>query len=129
MQHPESHWPIEEPEHLTDALLEQGATPEELDDLLPAVLRLSEWQAPGRSRTDTQLLLAKLARALPAPSPVREAIQTNRRRQGAGLRWLLATAQHASQTLRPGFLAGERAGTVIGAMVVSASATRRPHKS
>src|SRR5437660_1443980 len=60
MPHPQSSWPFERPEQLTDALREQGATPEERADLLPALRRLSEWQAPQPEPADTRRLLARL---------------------------------------------------------------------
>jgi hypothetical protein len=119
MQYPESLWPLEEPEHLAEALREQGATPEEVVDLLPMVRRFAEWQAPARSRTDTQLLLARLVRALPAPSPVREAIQANRRREGTGLRWLLATARTQVRLFGLAFWLVSALVTIVGAVAVS----------
>ena len=119
MQYPESPWPYEEPEHLADVLREQGATPEEVADLLPTVRRFAEWQAPVPSPTDTQLLLTRLARALPAPSLVRQAIQTNRQRQGSGVRWLLATAQTQVRLFGPAFWLVSALVTIVGAVAVS----------
>ena len=48
MPHPQSSWPFERPEQLTDLLREQGATPEECADLLPAVRRLRSGRRPSR---------------------------------------------------------------------------------
>jgi hypothetical protein len=90
MLHPQSSWPFERPEQLIDALREQGATPEECADLLPAVRRLSEWQAPQPSPADTRRLLARLTNELPAFSPVRQAIRSHRRHR---ISLLLATAR------------------------------------
>jgi hypothetical protein len=118
MRHPESNWPFEEPEQLAEALREQGATPEELADLLPNVRRLSEWPAPEPSLTDTQLLLAKLARTLPAPAPVRQAIHAHRQRQGSGLRWLLATARTQVSLFGPAFWLLSALVTLVGAAAV-----------
>ncbi len=87
MPHPQSSWPFERPEQLTDALLEQGATPEECANLLPAVRRLSEWQAPHPTPADTRRLLAVLSTALPAFSPVRQAIREHRRLSPCSARW------------------------------------------
>jgi hypothetical protein len=86
----QSSWPFERPEQLADALREQGATPEESADLLPALHRLSEWQAPQPSPADTRRLLARLAAALPVHSPVRQAIHEHRQRRVA---FLLAMAR------------------------------------
>lgn len=90
MSHTQSSWPSERPERLADLLREQGATPEERADLLPALRRLSEWQAPQPEPADTQRLLARLTPALPAPSPVRQAIREHRQGRVA---FLLATAR------------------------------------
>ena len=107
MPHSQSPWPFERPEQLTDLLREQGATPEECADLLPAVRRLSEWQAPQPSPADTRHLLARLVPELPALSPVRQAIrehqQQHQRRLSAG------NGPRTGQPLWPGLLAGERA--------------------
>ncbi|HEY7127511.1 MAG TPA: hypothetical protein VH540_26525 [Ktedonobacterales bacterium] len=35
-------WPLDNPDHLAEALHEQEATPEEIVDLMPVLLRLSE---------------------------------------------------------------------------------------
>jgi len=78
---PQSPGPFERPEQLAEALREQGVAPEELANLVPAVHRLSEWQAPRPSPADTQRLLVQLATALPALSPVRQAIRAHRQRQ------------------------------------------------
>src|SRR6266700_8094017 len=93
MFHPQSPWPFERPEQLAEALREQGAAPEEIADLLPALRRLSEWQAPQPSPTDTRRLLARLTTALPAHSPVRQAIREHRQRQRTRSAFLLATAR------------------------------------
>jgi hypothetical protein len=90
---PPPSWPLDHPEHLAEALREQDATSEEIAELLPPVLRLSEWQAPQASPADTQRLLARLTPQMPALSPVRQAIREYRQRQGASLSWLLATAR------------------------------------
>src|SRR4051812_38822341 len=91
MLHPPSSGPFEQPEQLTDALREQGASPEECANLLPAVHRLSEWQAPRPDPADTLRLLARLTSALPALSPVRQAIREHQPR--TRVFWLLATAR------------------------------------
>jgi hypothetical protein len=86
--------------------------------LVPAVRRLSEWQAPRPSPADTQRLLARLATALPALSPVRQAIRAHRQRQGAGVRWLLATARIQVSLFGPAFWLVSALVTLLGAGVV-----------
>jgi hypothetical protein len=109
----------ERPETLAEALSEQGAGPEEVADLLPTLHRLSEWRAPEPSLAETQRLIAGLISALPAPSPVRQAIRTHRQRQGAGLRWLLATACAQVNLVGLDFWLVSVLVTLVGAVVVS----------
>src|SRR6266849_2639211 len=119
MPHPHSSWPFERPEQLTDALREQGASPEECADLLPALRRLSEWQAPQPEPADTRRLLARLTTALPAPSPVRQAIREHRQR--TGISWLLATARAQVSLFGLGFWLVSALVTLVGAGVVSSN--------
>ena len=86
-------WPLDNDEHLAEALHEQGATPEEIEDLMPALLRLAEWQAPLPSPADTRSLIVQLTPALPVSSPVRRAIREERQSRRSSLSWLLATAR------------------------------------
>jgi hypothetical protein len=116
MPHPQSSWPFERSEQLTDALREQGASPEECADLLPAVRRLSEWQAPQPSPADTRRLLAMLSRALPAFSSVRQAIHEHRQR--TGVFWLLATARAQVSLFGLGFWLVSALVTLVGVAVV-----------
>jgi hypothetical protein len=115
MLHPQSSWPFERPEQLAEALREQGATPEECADLLPALHRLSEWQAPQPEPSDTRRLLAHLASALPAFSPVRQAIREHRQHR---ISLLLATARAQVSLFGPGFWLVSALITLLGAAVV-----------
>ena len=115
MPHSQSFWPFERPEQLTDALREQGASPEECADLLPALRRLSEWQAPQPSPADTQRLLARLTSALPAFSPVRQAIREHRQHR---VTELLATARAQVSLFGLGFWLVSALVTLVGAAVV-----------
>src|SRR5258706_9428499 len=112
MPHPQSSWPFERPEQLADALREQGATPEERADLLPVLRRLSEWQAPQPEPADTQRLLARLATALPALSPVRPAIREQKPR--TRVFWLLATAPAQGRLFGLAFWLGSALVTLFG---------------
>jgi hypothetical protein len=112
MPHPQSSWPFERPEQLADLLREQGATPEERADLLPALRRLSEWQAPQPEPADTRRLLATLSSALPAFSPVRQAIHEHRQHR---ISFLLATARAQVSLLGLGFWLVSALITLLGA--------------
>ena len=115
MPHPQSSWPYARPEQLTDALREQGASPEECADLLPAVRRLSEWQVPQPKPADTQRLLAVLSTELPVPASVRQAIREQKPRRVTGL---LATARAQVSIFGPGFWLVSALVTLLGAAVV-----------
>jgi hypothetical protein len=116
MPHSQSPWPFERPEQLTDLLREQGTTPEECADLLPAVRRLSEWQAPQPSPADTRHLLARLVPELPALSPVRQAIREHQQRTSVA--FLLATARAQVSLFGLGFWLVSALVTLVGAVVV-----------
>ncbi|HEX6798971.1 MAG TPA: hypothetical protein VF116_14770 [Ktedonobacterales bacterium] len=118
MLHPQSPWPFERPEQLADALREQGAAPEEVADLLPTVRRLSAWQAPQPSPLETQRLLARLTRELPALSPVRQAIRARQQRPAASLLQLLATARTQVSLFGVAFWLVSALVTLVGAVVV-----------
>lgn len=115
MLHPQSSWPFEQPEQLEELLREQGASPEECADLLPALRRLSEWQAPQPAPADTRRLLVRLVPALPAPSPVRQAIREHRQHRGA---FLLATARAQVSLFGPGFWLVSALVTLVGVGIV-----------
>ena len=115
MPHPQSSWPFERPEQLTDALREQGASPEECADLLPALRRLPEWQAPQPSPADTRRLLARLLPELPMPSPVRQAIRSHLQHRMA---FLLTTARAQVSLVGLDFWLVSALITLIGAVVV-----------
>ena len=123
MLHPQSSWPFERPEQLAEVLREQGATPEECADLLPAVRRLSEWQAPQPSPADTRRLLARLTTELPASSPVRQAIRAPPAARHR-VAFLLATARAQVSLFGLGFWLVSALVTLIGAFVAVLS--KRP---
>jgi hypothetical protein len=118
MLDPQSPWPFERPEQLADALHEQGATPEESADLLPALRRLSEWQAPQPEPADTRRLLARLTMELPALSPVRHAIREHRQHR---ISWLLATARAQVSLFGLSFWLVSALVTLVGAGVASSN--------
>jgi hypothetical protein len=115
MPHPQSSWPFERPEPLAELLREQGASPEERADLLPALRRLSEWQAPQPSPAETRRLLARLTAELPTFSPVRQAIREHRQHR---VSLLLATARAQVSLFGLGFWLVSALVTLLGAGLV-----------
>ncbi len=118
MPHPQSFWPFERPEQLAEALREQGVAPEEHADLLPAVRRLSEWQAPQPEPADTRRLLAHLTAELPVSSPVRLAIREHQQHRHMNVSLLLATARAQVSLFGLGFWLVSALVTLLGAVVV-----------
>jgi hypothetical protein len=118
MSHSQSSWPFGRPDHLAEALRDQGAGPEELHELVPVLGRLSEWQAPKPSPAETERLFAILASELPTPSPVRAAIRLHRRQQGTGIRWLLEIACTQVSLFGPAFWLVSALVTFVGAVAV-----------
>jgi hypothetical protein len=112
-----SGWPFERPEQLAAALREQDASPAEIADLLPAVQRLAEWQAPQPSPFETQRLLVRLIPELPGFSPVRQAIREHRQQHGS-ISWLLATARTQISLFGPAFWLVSALITLLGAVAV-----------
>jgi hypothetical protein len=96
-------WPLESKDHLAEALREQGAAPEEIDALAPALLRLAEWQAPRPTAADTERLLARLTPSLLAISPVRQALRARRASPQGRLAALLEVARVQVSLVRPAF--------------------------
>jgi hypothetical protein len=115
MPGPESSLPFERPDELTAALREQGATPNEAADLLPALERLHDWPTPQPAFEDTRLLVARLAKELRAQSPVRRAIREHSQDRVA---ILLAIARAQVSLFRPGFWLVSALITAVGAAVV-----------
>jgi hypothetical protein len=81
MAQPQSVWPFEPAEAFEELLREQGAKSKECGELLPAIRRLSEWQAPQPDLLETHHLLARLGSEPPMPSPVRQAIREHQQRR------------------------------------------------
>ena len=111
-------WPLDHHNHLAEALREQGASPEEIDTLVPALLRLPAWQAPQPSSAETQHLLARLMPMLPARSPVRQAIRAYRQSRRSSLSWLLATARTQVSLFGLAFWLASALVTLVGAGAV-----------
>jgi hypothetical protein len=118
MLQPPSPWPLDNHDHLVDALREQEVEPEELADLLPALLRLTEWQAPQPSPADTQRLLVRLISQMPGLSPVRQAISTRQQSRHGSLFWLLVVARAQVSLFGLSFWLASALITLVGAGAV-----------
>jgi len=128
MSHAQSSWPLDGPEPLAEALWEQGTTPAEIADLTPALLRLSEWQAPQPTPDDTRRLLSRLASALPTISPVRQALRERSLSRGGALASLLETTRVQVSIFRPAFWLASAAVILLGAaMILLGEQAYQPH--
>ncbi len=114
--HPSSS-PLERPDELADLLREQGVAPADVARLLATAQRLADWPSPQPSPAGAQRLLARLTAALPAPSPVRQAIQEHQR-ETTHLRWLLALARTQVSLFGLAFWLVSALVTLVGAAAV-----------
>ena len=112
----DSFRPLDNHKHLETALREQGETTDDILELLPILQRLSEWQAPQPSPADTRRLLARLTSAMPAHSPVRQAIREHQQR--TRVTGLLATARAQVSLFGLAFWLVSALVTLLGAAVV-----------
>ena len=115
----DSFRPLDNQKHLETALREQGETTDDILELLPILQRLSEWEAPQPEPADTRRLLARLTTALPAlpaHSPVRQAIREHQQR--TRVTGLLATARAQVSLFGLGFWLVSALVTLLGAVVV-----------
>ena len=116
-------WPFDNPDHLADMLREQDATPEEMTDLAPALLRLNAWQAPTPTAADTHRLLARLLPALPGVSPVRQTLRERRLSQRGRLAALLEVARTQVSIFHPSFWFLSAVVMLAGAVVMLSRAS------
>jgi hypothetical protein len=113
MMSPQS-WPLDSPAHLADALREQGAGPEEVAELVPALAHLAQWRAPTPTGTETARLLGVLAERLPAPAGWAGASLPWERLRG---RWQIVARQ--PRLIHPGVWLGTTLG-IAGAALYAA---------
>ncbi len=98
-----NRWPLDNSEQLMSTLQEQDATPDEIAELTPVLMRLSEWHAPTPTVLDTRRLLVHLTPHLPTFSPVRAAISARRRSVVKKCCWFIEIASVQASLLRPSF--------------------------
>lgn len=115
MSHPRTPYPFEQPEQLAAALGELDVPEGEQADLLPALERLAEWQAPEPAPSETRLLLSRLLAELPGRSAVRQAIREHQENRVAVL---LSIARAQVSLFGLGFWLVSALITLIGAGVV-----------
>jgi hypothetical protein len=71
-------WPLDQADHLAQALREQGEAEDQIPELTAALMRLNHWQSPSPSVDETRQLIAQLMPYSPASSPIRRSVQTHR---------------------------------------------------
>jgi hypothetical protein len=71
-------WPLDQADHLSQALREQGEVEDQIPELTSELMRLKDWQAPSPSVDETHQLVAQLRPYTPAASPIRWAVQDRR---------------------------------------------------
>ncbi|MDB5080032.1 MAG: hypothetical protein JWP00_1956 [Chloroflexi bacterium] len=110
--------PPDRPEQIKQALREQDLPAAAVQELVPVLLRLDEWQAPQPTPADTRRLLNRLSNHLPRRSPVREALLNQRAHPYNRLFWLLLIARQQVGILRVSFWLLSALVTCLGAVLV-----------
>ncbi len=100
-EYPERHERHERHEGLTETWRELEATPAEIAEWTPLAWQLTRWPERHITPADTQRLLAALAPAMPAVSPVRQAVRAHQRLHP--LRRLADMARIQASILQPAF--------------------------
>lgn len=112
-------WPLDNYEHMVEALREQDVMPEEVTELAPLLLQLTEWQAPVPSSAETQQLLSGLYRFMSGTSPVRQALEARWARSGNAFINMLAIVRAQVSILRISFWVSSICITLLGALAIS----------
>ena len=99
----QNSWPKNSSEHLEQALREQGETPADIAELLPALQALHSWRAPTPTDADKQRLLARLTPLLAELSPVRQALRMRRRDAWGRMLTFIEVARAQVSILQPSF--------------------------
>ena len=60
MKTPTPAWPLDQVEHLAEALREQGATEEQIPELSKSLIRLNDWEVSSPTHADEQKLVERL---------------------------------------------------------------------
>ena len=111
-------WPLDSYEHMVEALREQDVMPQEMTELAPLLLRLTEWQAPVPSPADTQRLFTGLQGLMPHTSPVRQALVARWTHQRNAFINMLAIVRAQVSILRVSFWVSSSIITLLGALAV-----------
>src|SRR5450759_1330181 len=120
--HNQPLWPLDNHEHMLEALGEQDMMPEEATELAPLLLQLAEWQAPVPSSADTHQLFIGLQRFMPGISPVRQALRARWTNPRNAFINMLAIVRAQVSILHISFWLSSTVITLLGALVVFSSA-------
>jgi hypothetical protein len=113
-----SAWPLDQADHLAQALREQGEAEEQIVALISALMRLEEWQAPTPTPEDTRQLVAHLRSFLPAGSPIRQALQARRTGLLAEFFILLKLVRTQVSIFQPSFWLASAVIVFLGGLLI-----------
>ena len=109
------------PEHIAEALIEQGETTADVETLVPVVTQLSTWFAPVPNAAATTALVERLIPLIPARSSIRRALHAQQVGRWADVVVLLRVARLQASILRPSFWFSSVTITLLGVFIVTGS--------
>ncbi|HLZ56382.1 MAG TPA: hypothetical protein VKR06_05490 [Ktedonosporobacter sp.] len=121
MNNQDDRWPLDSQEHLEEALREQGELSEESSRMAPILLQLRAWRAPVPTTEETQDLLVRLSRHLPAVSIVRASIARRNTSPWARLQDFIEIAHIQVSILQARFWVISSLVTLLGMSALFAS--------
>jgi hypothetical protein len=118
MTDPHNTRPLDGPEAMATALLEQELTPDEVRAMTSILMRLNEWQPPVPTSEETEQLIQQLLSQVPSLSPVRRARRARRRSLRGDFTRILHLARTQVSILRPTFWLLSALVTLLGGVFV-----------
>jgi hypothetical protein len=119
-------WPLDQADHLAEALREQGESEEQILEFTSALIRLEEWQAPAPTPEDTLQLVDHLRSHVPAGSPIRQALQARRTGLLAEFFLLLKLVRTQVSIFQPSFWLASAVIVLLGGMLILSGPVLNP---
>lgn len=120
MSHSERRWPLDQAQHLRDALRETGLPDSEFEELMDTFADLAAWRAPAPTDAETRDLIARLRPYVPELSAVRRALRSRRPSIWFELHQLVWLVRSQISVLQPSFWLVTALVTLLGALALLA---------
>ena len=111
-------WPLDDPDHLADAIRQHGTSDNELEELTSALIHLSNWHAPVPAARDTLELVNQLLPYVGTPSHVRRVLQNRSRNRLSEFVMILNLVRTQINILRPSFWLVSAFVVIFGGLLV-----------